>query len=43
MLNVLDDIISTLRGLDRGEQERAAQILQSWLNGTGDCDIADAR
>jgi hypothetical protein len=42
MLNVLDDIISTLRSLDRGEQERAAQVLLAWLNGASEFDLADA-
>lgn len=42
MLNVIDDIVATLRALDTYEQERAAQVLRVWLNGSSECDFADA-
>jgi hypothetical protein len=36
MLNVIEDIVATLRALDTSEQERAAQILHAWLNGSSE-------
>jgi hypothetical protein len=42
MLNVVDDIVATLRTLDSSEQEKAVQILHAWLNGSHELERADA-
>jgi hypothetical protein len=42
MPKALQDAVAAVRSLDRGEQERAAQVLLAWLNRSSDCDLADA-
>lgn len=42
MLKVLEEAITAVRSLDHGEQERAAQVLLAWLNGSSNCDLVDA-
>ena len=37
MLNVIDDIVAMLRTLDAAEQEKAAQVLRTWLSGS--CEL----
>jgi hypothetical protein len=42
MLKVLEEVIASVRALDQGEQERAAQVLVAFLNGSAELETADA-
>ena len=39
MLNVLVELIDTLRTLDSSEQERAAHVLRTWLSGSSELGV----
>ncbi|WP_295556702.1 hypothetical protein [uncultured Hyphomicrobium sp.] len=42
MPKVLKEAVAAVRSLDRGEQERAGQVLLAWLNGSNNSDLLDA-
>jgi len=41
MPKALTEAIAALRLLERDDQERAAQVLLTWLSGAGDSEFAD--